>query len=170
MNSRSRTVCLLLRRMAPCRTVSQSNEACCSSSSSTPACCPSCRWERVYCSSTCRASLTGVVWRPLSSQTRRSLHILLDSIIVVFMFIPCVFLKITLSFGNPMHYCFEWEKCITKHVSLFALKDIHPRIKHPEEQTGSLFVRNVSKGSSFHYNWFQCRSLKENHCQKCQRK
>lgn len=50
----------VLCRTAPCRTVSLWGGACCFCSSSTRACCPSCRWERAYCSSTCRVSSTGV--------------------------------------------------------------------------------------------------------------
>ncbi len=55
-----KAVSLLPGRTAPCRTVSLWTEACCSCCSSTAACCPLCLWERVYCSSTCRASSTGV--------------------------------------------------------------------------------------------------------------
>lgn len=51
---------LLPRRTAPCPTASLWTEVCCFCFSSTAACFPLCRWEKVYCSSTCHVSSTGV--------------------------------------------------------------------------------------------------------------
>lgn len=102
-------------RIAPCRTASQYAGAwrCCCSS--TVACCPLCRWGRVCCSSTCRASSTGVF--PVSSILNQILH----------------------TSHVPL------GKCLTVlFFSAFVLKDLHPWDVHPEEQPDGVFARQVS--------------------------
>lgn len=121
-------------RTAPCRTVSLWTEVCCSCFSSTAACCPLCRWERVYCSSTCRASSTGVaagvcVHVCVHACVTRSLLPLCSDYTTVFMsllYVLCsCILHVNLSFSyfysNNNRTQLKREYLIFKESSLFQV-------------------------------------------------
>lgn len=97
---------LLPGRTAQCHTVSLWTEVCCFCFSFTPACCPLCPWERVYSSSTCHASSTGVAARRVN----------------LCMLSPCVVMHVLVYRWKDVLLIPEdmWDKCVIDVQSFFV--------------------------------------------------
>lgn len=113
---------LLPGRTAQCHTVSLWTEVCCFCFSFTPACCPLCPWERVYSSSTCHASSTGVAAR------RVSLCVLS----------PCVVMHVSVYEWKDVLLIPEdkWDRCVTDVLSSSLCAEGHISLRSTSWRTG----------------------------------